>query len=217
MTAARPKLAWRRWYVAWPIALVVAAVVTPLAAMKVSTHATAAKLPPAGDRVSAAVAALRTDHFYVGPEVAHRLTAAQRSEIAQTLQSAKVPAYLVFWSSAGNQGYYIEPDALEEIMAGVGVDGHYAIVNSLQEVTQDSRGLTEPYIDADIVKQRIGTGLLDYAKAMAAAPAERESAPFDYWGGAGGGFGAGLLFVGLGFPVLLLVIWVLGVLVRRLR
>ncbi len=216
MSAARPKAWWRRWHVAWPLALVVAAAIAPWIAMRVQTHPKAVVLPPPGDRVTTAVAALRTDHLYVAPEMADRVPAQQRAQIIAALKSASAPAYLVYWNSRGDQGYWIEPDALDQIMAGVGVDGHYAIVNERQQVTARARGLTDPWVDVALVEQRPGPGLLAYAQAMAALPSEPESAgSHDYWGGPGGGIAAGFLMVGIGFPLVVGLVAMAGALFRK--
>jgi len=214
VTITKLKPWWRRWYVAWPTALVVGALIGMVAAFRVQTHVPE-QIAPAGDRVQAAIDALRTQRFYVGPEMAYRLTDEQRAKIEDALKSANAPAYLVYWSSQGDRGYAIDHDALAQIMKGVGVDGHYAIVDERQTATEDARGLTDPYLDQDSLKERLDRGLLDYATAMAALPDQPAEKPFDYMGGPGGGLAAGLLIVGFGFPVLLLVVGVAGAWIRK--
>lgn len=210
-----PKPWWRHWFVAYPIGIVVGVVVAVLAALQVQTHADPVDLPPAGDRIDAAVAALRTDPFYAAPEVASRLTQAERAKITRTLRGADVPTYLVYWNTEGDQGYYLDSDALEQIMAAIGRDGEYAIVNERQESTLRSRGMRHGYVGDEPLNQRIGPGLVAYAHELADQAGEELGEPFDYWGGPGGGFAAGALMAGLGFGCLLLLVWIAGRVVRR--
>jgi len=218
----RKRAWWRRGVWAWLIGLACALVVGPVVGLQ-PVHSEAASIPPSGDRVTAAVAALRTQHFYVAPEVRHLLTADQQKQIAETLDRAKVPAYLVFWASGSDAGYEIEADALDQIMRDVGVDGHYAIIDDRHQLQDDARGpgLRGVYAREGGLQQRLAPALLDYADTMAQAPpptaSERNEKPFDYWGGRGGGFAAGALFAVLSYGGLLLVVWLLGIAWRKVR
>lgn len=214
-TAPRP--GWRRWYVVWPVALLAAALVTPWFVMRIAATTPITVAAP-GDRVQQAINALRTDHFYVGPELADRITPAQKAAIIAALKSAKTPSYLVYWDEASsNGGFYISFDALKQIMKGVGVNGLYSTVNEKLVSTDESQGVEPGYLDPTVLHQRPAVGLLAYAQQMAASPNTPEGPSFDYWGGAGGGIAAGALFAGLGYLGVLVAMGILGMTYRWFR
>lgn len=181
---------------------------------------------PTGDRVQAAVDGVRADHFYAAPELRDRLTTSQISAIAKLAADAPTPTYVVYWGdmSYGRYGgYRTDYEALDQLMAGVGVRGHYAIVTDGGGTLTASRGLQDPFVDPDLAKGRPDAALTRYVTAFAAVPAEAGSSysarseskgGSDYWGGPGGGLAAGVLFAGGGFLVLMLLVW-LASLARR--
>lgn len=173
-----------------------------------------AELPPAGDRVRAAIDGLKRDRFYVAPEMRNRLTAEQRRTISAALADGRVSTYLIFWKQTSDAGYYLDSQALDQVIAGVGVDGRYASVDQLLNATYESRGMGYTFVDPDVLVARADQALLAYARAMGAEPAEPVDRS-DYWGGPGGGIAAGALFAGGGFLVLLCVIGFVGLLLTR--
>ncbi len=80
-------------------------------------------------------------------------------------------------------------------------------------------GYASPYVDANgkgrpaAALTRFATELADLGPRHDAAPGERS----DYWGGAGGGIAAGVLFAVGAYLGLLLVVGLLGVAVRSSR
>lgn len=159
---------------------------------------------PPSDRVQAAVQSLRTDPFYVAPEMRHLLTTDQRSAISSALDRPEgLPLRLLFMHGTTDGGYYLDSDLLDRLAEQLG-DGLYAVVDERMEVTQRDYGVRVSYISDPGVKARPGDGLLSLAGEMANAPT-RESTESDYWGGPGGGFAAGLLIAaGLSIPIALL-------------
>ncbi|MEO7350467.1 MAG: hypothetical protein ABIR34_06780, partial [Marmoricola sp.] len=142
----------------WLLALVAGLVVAFAAGALV--HAADPRLPPPGDRVRAAIAGLEQDHFYVAPEMRNRLTDAQRRTISAALEHGKVPTYLIFWKQTSNAGYYLDSEALDQVIAGVDGDGRYAVIDQLLNATSESRGMADTFVDTDVLVARPDQALL---------------------------------------------------------
>lgn len=178
----------------------------------------AAAQEPPGDRVQAAVDGVRDTGFYVGPELRDELTPDEVAGIERIIKGAEVPLYVVWWNDARDAGFTTPYAALDQLRVGVGEDGYYAVVTEGYIPLLEAVGYSTPYIDAD-GKGRPADALTRIVTEMAELPPEVDAAPgprSDYWGGVGGGLAAGLLFGGLAYLGLLLVIGVVGV-ARRSR
>lgn len=178
--------------------------------------ARAGQVPP-GDRMRAAIQGVSERGLYIGPELRHLFTSEDIARAEQIIAAADVPLFVVWWAPTTEAGYYLIYDALAQLRAGVGREGLYAVVEPGGHTEDGAIGYEKPYVFADTAG-RPGPSLLRYVETMAAVEPERPEPPStdsdDYWGGPGGGFAAGLLFVGLGYPLLLLVVGLTGLAAR---
>lgn len=178
----------------------------------------AAAAHPIGDRVQAAVDGVQETGFYVGPELRDELTPAQVADIEEIIGGAEVPLFIVWWDRARDAGYNTPYAALDQLRVGVDREGYYAVVTEGYMPVLEAVGYEAPYIRAD-GKGRPADALTRIATEMAELP-PRVDAPSgersDYWGGVGGGIAAGLLFAGLAYLGLLVVVGIAGV-ARRSR
>jgi hypothetical protein len=162
----------------------------------------AARASTPGDRVQAAIDGVQETGFYVGPELRGRLSANEVARIERIIDDAPVPLYVVWWSQTYDGGYNTPYAALDQLRAGVGTDGFYAVVTDGGNPLTEAVGYEWPYVEAD-AKGRPGPALERYVTELAAVPPVREivseDSDWDYWGGPGGGFAAGLLFAALGY------------------
>lgn len=131
-----------------------------------------------------------------------------------------MPLFVVWWAPAREAGYHLTSDAVAQLSAGVGREGLYAVVEQGGHTAEGAIGYETPYVFADI-DGRPGPSLIRYVETLAAVEPERPEPPStdsdDYWGGPGGGFAAGLLLAAVGYPAVLLVVALTGVLVRGSR
>ena len=124
-----------------------------------------------------------------------------------------------FWGaySANKTDHYYTTDyaAMAQLRVGVGEEGYYAIVSRGRGVLVEANGLSSPYVEANGMG-RPADALLRVVEELSQVPPEPpyDGGGSDYWGGPGGGFRAGLLFVGLGYAALVPVVWVVGRVVR---
>ncbi|MGZ4475150.1 MAG: hypothetical protein ACXVWW_05550 [Nocardioides sp.] len=177
-----------------------------------------AKRSTPGDRVAEAVAGVRRTGFYVAPELRGALTAGEVAQVEQALARAEVPVFLVWWDKTYDGGYGTDYGALDQLRAHVGVDGFYAIVDGTSSMLLGTVGYEDIYLDDVSPHGRPAAALLRVAEGLAATPAVRphHDDGSDYWGGPGGGFAAGLLFVLLAYLPLLFLVWLVGRLTRLL-
>lgn len=176
----------------------------------------AARATEPGDRVAAAIAGVREDGLHVAPELAGRLSDAEVRELEDAVADSPVPLHVVWWEQSYQAGYNTDYAALAQLRVGVGEDGYYAIVSDGGNVLVAANGLRDPFIDANGLGRpadALGRVVAELAAAPPEAPysADQES---DYWGGPGGGIAAGLLFVALGYGVLVPIVLVVGRIVR---
>ena len=177
-----------------------------------SANLAAAAAEPPGDRVQAAIDGVQETGFYVAPELRGQLSDDEVAGIEQIVADSDVPLFVVWWEDTRDAGYNTAYAALDQLRVGVGEDGYYAVVTRGSYPLVEAVGYASPYVDAD-AKGRPADALTRYVTELAAVPPEPEREPgsgSDYWGGAGGGIAAGLLFAGLGYLGLLLIIGIVG-------
>lgn len=213
-------MSFRRSVTAAVLAGLVAAAVTVVAL----TYALGSAPPPrevpdaaGSDRVQAAITGLRRSNVYLAPESRDRLSRAQRRRVAGLAAASDPQVYVIVWTATPDGGYYLESDALEAVMTGLGRDGHYLIVDDKAQATTDDRGASTVFADTDLLRGRLPMALPRYLTAIDKAdPVSTDDSPPEDWGGLGGGMGAGLAFATTGALVLLALAW-LGSLLRRPR
>jgi hypothetical protein len=183
-----------------------------------ASNVAAARASTPGDRMQAAIDGVRESGFYVGPELRDQLTDDDVATLEQIIAAAPVPVFVIWWEDTRDAGYSTQYAALDQLRAGVGTDGFYAVVTRGSYPLTEALGYETPYVDAD-AKGRPAAALERFVGELAAVEPERETAgdgsDFDYWGGTGGGIAAGLLFAALGYVGVLAVVGVVGVFVRR--
>ena len=168
-----------------------------------------------GDRVRAAIDAVQDTGFHVGPELRGELGTDEVDRIEEIIADAPVPLFVVWWEETWEAGYYPPESAMDQLRAGVGEEGFYAVLSPGRPPVLATLGYQKPRIEAD------GTGrpaaaltrvVTELAETEAARPGEPRP-DSDAWGGALGGLAAGLVFALVGYLGLLLVLGVLGLLV----
>lgn len=199
----------RRTPLAWAVGLgvglaagLVSALVPGHVAAAPDASTAPAKLAPPGDRVRAAIAGVEKDHLYLAPEVSADLTAPQLAKLRAILAKAPVPTYVVYWGDdtqvAPDGGYETDYDALDQLAAGVGKEGFYAVTATDGLVEAKAIGYEDPAPDVYDIKGRPYQALARYLTALVKVTPERPAPPskdtVDEWGGSVGGFTAGLVF-----------------------
>lgn len=178
----------------------------------------AARASTPGDRMQAAIDGVQETGFYVGPELRRELSDDEVATIERAISAAPVPVFVVWWEDTRDAGYSNSYAALDQLRAGVGRDGFYAVLTPGGVPLTEAVGYETPYVDED-AKGRPAAALDRFVTELAAVPPERATpagdSDWDYWGGAGGGFAAGLLFAALGYLGLMAVLAVIAVLVPR--
>ncbi|MGB0102212.1 MAG: hypothetical protein WBP61_18175 [Nocardioides sp.] len=178
--------------------------------------AAAAQEPP-GDRVQAAVDGVRETGFYIGPELRDQLSEETVAEVEGLIADARVPLFVVWWEDTADGGYNTPYAALDQLRAGVATDGYYAVVSPGGHPLLGAVGYADPFIDADS-KGRPDAAVTRIVAELAEEPPDPLVVPgpeSDYWGGAGGGITAGLIFAVLTYVGLLLAAAALSVVLRR--
>lgn len=175
-----------------------------------------------GDRVRTAVAGVEKDHVYVADDGRPMLSEAGERHLEQLISRRHLPVYVVVWHDSWGAGYDHYIQAADQILAGLpdksmvvlwqGPDAstleegeHYA----LKDRPGTYSPIEEPSYLGDAEKR-----LTEWIGTLPDEPLRRE-APFDYYGGVGGGIGFALL---LGLPSLVglwIVIGIVRVLTRR--
>lgn len=203
----------RAWLIALAAGLIAAVVAVVIA---VHVHPGSPDTRPAGDRVRAAAAALKRDHFYAAPEVREQFTDAQYTALVNAAKSTPTPVYVVFWGDVGyDAGYLGDLEACKQLTHLIGRKGYYGIVTQGGYGSeQEAVGYNEPFIDGDIAQGRPADGMMRYIKALGDAPREKPRS-FDYWGGPGGGIAAGALFTVPAFFVLMLLVKIASLFRRK--
>lgn len=168
-----------------------------------------------GDRVSAAIEGVLEDGLHVAPELAGELSPSELNAVEQAVADSPVPLFVVWWEPSYDAGYRTDYAAMAQLRVGVGQQGYYAIVGRARGVLVEANGLSSPFIDANGMG-RPGDALLRVVEELSQVPPEPayDGEGSDYWGGPVGGILAGLLFVGLGYAVLVPAVWFVGKVVR---
>ncbi|WP_167005263.1 hypothetical protein [Mumia sp. ZJ430] len=162
-------------------------------------------LPRPGDRATDAVAALTESHLYVAPELQGLLTPEEQARVAAAA-AASEPAAFIALAGKGQAGYYLDADLQEYLLDGVAVDGSYLVWDgeSLYADEKTRGGQLDDMAETDMAG-KTEAALMRYVESVDGneiRPFER----FDYWGGPGGGFTAGLLMVSGGYAALMLLL-----------
>ncbi|WP_370615952.1 hypothetical protein [Mumia sp. Pv 4-285] len=161
-------------------------------------------LPPGGDRVAEATAALVADHLYVAPELAHLIDPQAQARVAAAA-AASDPAAFIALAGKGDAGYYLDADLAQYLMNGVAVDGSYLVWDGEgQYGTERTRGGTIYSVDYDM-SGKTEAALMRYVDSVDSETLEEPDSS-DYWGGPGGGIAAALLMVVSGYLGLILVV-----------
>jgi hypothetical protein len=192
----------------WLVPLVLA-VGAGAGAWVLTERRSAYELPPPGDRVQQAVDALAESPVFVAEDARDLLDEAGEARVAEVAAAADPRIFVVVWTPSTDAGYYLEADALDQIMEGVDEDGIYLLVDDSQSAVVDERGVE---LDGYVVPELYGAldeALVDHLEeldALGASPAETgEDA---YWGpppGAAvigvltalGSYGAVMLLIGI--------------------
>lgn len=186
------------------IAAVIVGVTVSALVTQLRSHADA--IPPPGDRVRAAITALKTDHLYIAPDAEDKLTAAQQQTIREAAAQADPQVFITIWNPSRYDGFYLDADALDQITAGVARKGVYLIAGDRTSGTDEQYGVSGGFVSSQLTGE-FDKALLRYVAAVDAGDYQNGSGEsFDYWGGLGGGLAAGgLMALGAYFAAMLIV------------
>lgn len=172
----------------------------------VDGRAEATRIPP-GDRVQTAVAALRTDDVYVPADGRRMLSEDAEQRLEGVIGRAPVPVHVVVWRAsqqAGGEPYsFLLPEMLAEELAEPGV---YIVWQG----PTDADVAAGPGTQIDYSGPRLedaGDAELRITEFVEQLESDSliEDDGSDYWGGLGGGIGAGAIIGGgIAFGVWLL-------------
>jgi hypothetical protein len=165
-----------------------------------------------GDRVTAAVDALRTDDVYVPPDGRRMMSEEAERELEAVIADAALPVHVVVWRASRESGGEPYSFSLPEMIADqLGEPGVYVVWQGPDDA--DAAAPTGQQID------HFGPGLVetgDAATRISEFVAELDEDSLipddnsDYWGGVSGGIAAGVLMGG----AIALGAWVLAGVVR---
>lgn len=151
-----------------------------------------------GDRVTAAVESLRTDAVYVSPDGRRMMSQDAERDLEATIADAAVPVHVVVWRASQEAGGEPYSFTLPEMFADqLGEPGVYVVWQGPQDAdTAAATGRRIDYFVPDLVET--GDAATRISEFVAGLDAESVVADdsADYWGGVGGGIGAGILFGG---------------------
>jgi hypothetical protein len=149
-----------------------------------------------GDRVEAAVEALRTDDVYVPPDGRTMLAEDAEQRLERVVADAPVPVHVVVWRAsdqAGGEPYsFTLPEMIAEELDEPGVYIVWQGPGSADaEAAPDTR---IDYGGPDL--EAAGDAELRITEFVEQLESDSliEEDEFDYWGGRSGGFAAGLMF-----------------------
>jgi hypothetical protein len=151
-----------------------------------------------GDRVEAAVDALRTDDVYVPPDGRRMLAEDAEQRLEQVIADAPVPVHVVVWRASDQAGGEPYSFTLPEMIAEeLGEPGIYVVWQGPGDADADTAAGTRiDYGGPDL--EAAGDAELRITEFVEQLEEDSliEDDEFDYWGGRGGGFAAGLMFGG---------------------
>lgn len=174
---------------------------------------------PPGDRVLAAVEALKSSHVYVDPDSAGILTPAEIARIDAAAAASDPEVFVVIWRESNEAGYYLPRQALSQIGAELDRPGFYISAGG-KEIAADEVGIkSDDYISSyGSVEFDDGLAPGELAEGVLSLIDENNGRDYSignttgsqYWGGTGGTIAAGALIgtlVGLCLAGLLAIAW----------
>lgn len=149
-----------------------------------------------GDRVGAAVEALRTDDVYVPPDGRGMLAEDAEQRLERVVADAAVPVHVVVWQASDQAGGEPYSFTLPEMIAEeLGEPGVYVVWQGPGSADADAApGTRIDYSGPDL--EAAGDAELRITEFVEQLDADSlvEHDGSDYWGGPGGGIAAGLMF-----------------------
>ena len=165
-----------------------------------------------GDRVEAAVASLRTDDVYVPPDGRRMMSEEAERDLEAVIADAAVPVHVVVWRASSEAGGEPYSFTLPEMFAEqLGEPGVYVVWQGPEDAdTAAETGKRLDYFVPDL--DDTGDAATRISEFVAGLDEDSliTDDNSDYWGGVGGGIGAGVLFGG----AIALGAWVLVGIVR---
>lgn len=172
---------------------------------------------PVGDRVQAAVEALRGSHVYVAPDSADLLSDADLARLDAAAAAASPETFVVVWEHTSEGGFYLETEGLRQIGSELGRPGYYVAVGR-GGVSSDDIGIGGDPVYADDFEEGERVDQASVAAKITEIIAESDGREFSeksttgssYWGGTGGTIAAGVLIgslAGAGLAIIVAVLW----------
>lgn len=184
---------------------------------------------PVGDRVQAAVEALRDSHVYVAPDSADLLTGADLARIEAAAAASRPEAFVMVWESSSEGGFYLDTEGVRQVGAELGRPGYYVSIgrDGLRgSVASDDVGIDGDYVSANGFAEGEEVTSQSVAARLTEIIAENDGRDFSeasttgsaYWGGTGGTIAAGVLMGVVGGAALAAIVAAAWFIVRsRLR
>ena len=151
-----------------------------------------------GDRVTAAVESLRTDDVYVPPDGRRMMSEEAERDLEAVIADAAVPVHVVVWRASSEAGGEPYSFTLPEMFADqLGEPGVYVVWQGPEDA--DTAAETGQRLDYDVPDLEDTGDAATRISEFVAGLEEDSLIPddnSDYWGGVGGGIGAGVLFGG---------------------
>ena len=151
-----------------------------------------------GDRVEAAVASLRTDDVYVPPDGRRMMSEEAERDLEAVIADAAVPVHVVVWRASSEAGGEPYSFTLPEMFAEqLGEPGVYVVWQGPEDAdTAAETGQRLDYVVPDLVDTGDAATRISEFVAGLDEDSQITDDNGDYWGGVGGGIGAGVLFGG---------------------
>lgn len=160
---------------------------------------------PVGDRVQAAVAALRDSHIYAAPDSADLLSDADRARLEKAAAASKPETFVMVWESSSDGGFYLDTEGVRQVGAELGRPGYYVSIGRARaadgSVASDDVGIDGDYVSADGFAEGEEVNQESVAARLTQIIAESDGREFSesstpgsaYWGGTVGTIAAGVL------------------------
>lgn len=160
---------------------------------------------PVGDRVQAAVEALRDSHVYVAPDSADLLSGADLARIEKAAAASSPETFVMVWESSSEGGFYLDTEGVRQVGAELGRPGYFVSIGrdgAGGSVSSDDVGIDGDYVSADSFADGEEVTQQTVAARLTEIIAENDGREFSegsttgsaYWGGPFGTLAAGVLF-----------------------
>lgn len=176
---------------------------------------------PVGDRVQAAVEALRESNIYIAPDSADLLSGDDLARLEKAAAASSPETFVMVWESSSEGGFYLDSEGVRQVGAELGRPGYYVSIGRDGvggSVSSDDVGIDGDYVNADgfaegeaVTQQSVAARLTEIiAESNGREFSEASTTGSAYWGGTGGTIAAGILMgavAGAPLTAIVVVAW----------